>query len=119
MAALAIAGAEPKVRSTPPNLETALGVSPRVNKGLPAEVCRCVNGPLAFAPQGKHCVRCGRDEAPSELARLVASARDGLLLLDGAIESERIRLRLQAEALGQEWTDVLHEYRELTEGGWK
>lgn len=118
MASLVTAGVRPEVQSTPPSIERALGKPPKRN-GLPASICRCAGGgPMVFAPVDNHCARCGHDVTLDYAEYLSAAARDGLFLLDAVIEAERIRLRLQAEAAGHDWHDVLREYRELTEGGW-
>jgi hypothetical protein len=118
MASLVTTGERPEVQTTPPTLERALGKPPKRN-GLPAPVCRCAGGgPMVFAPVENHCARCGRDVTRDYREYASAIERDGLRLLDAAIEAERLRLRLQAEHAGHDWGDVVREYRELTEGGW-
>lgn len=111
-------GARPEVQTTPPSLDRAIGRQPKRSDGLPAEVCRCRGGALVFAPVDNHCTRCGHDVTLDYGEYLSAAARDGLWLLDGVIEAERVRLRLEAEHAGHDWQEVLREYRELTEGGW-
>lgn len=111
------AGVVPEVRASPVSIDTVIGRAPKV-QGYPAEICRCVNGPLAFAPHDEHCVRCGRDTTHNEGERLAAAQLDGLRLLDAAVEAERLRLRLEALSNDLDWNEVLREYRDLTEGGW-
>jgi hypothetical protein len=57
--------------------------------------CSCASDPLEFEPGW--CFRCGRMLVPEVGS---AGAVDGYLMLEAAIERERLRIRATAEARG-------------------